>query len=112
MAALAQRTRLEAFRLLLTAGAEGMPAGEIASTLEVPHNTLSSHLTTMVQSGLLQSRRMSRSIIYSVNEDGVRELLHFLLQDCCKGRPELCIPARSPQSSDSEMGLSDNDREF
>lgn len=92
MSALAQGTRLEAFRLLISAGPGGMPAGEIASALQVPHNTLSTHLGTLVHSGLMQSKRVGRSIFYSVDEEGVRSLLQFLLQDCCKGRPELCMP--------------------
>lgn len=90
MSALAQSTRMEVFRLLIIQGPDGLPAGEIATKLQVPHNTLSTHLTILVQAGLMQSRRSSRSIIYSINEGGVRELLTYLLQDCCKGRPELC----------------------
>lgn len=92
MSALAQNTRMEVFRLLIIQGPDGLPAGEIATKLQVPHNTLSTHLTILVQAGLMQSRRSSRSIIYSINEGGVRELLTYLLQDCCKGRPELCFP--------------------
>lgn len=91
-AALAQDTRLRAFRLLVEAGAEGMPAGEIARRLGVPHNTMSVHLAQLTRAGLIRSRRESRSVIYLADFAGVRALLAFLLQDCCRGRPEACGP--------------------
>ena len=90
---LAQDTRLDAFRLLVRAGDEGLPAGEIARALGVPHNTLSTHLATLAQGGLVSSRREGRSIIYRVDFEGTRALLAFLLEDCCRGAPELCSPA-------------------
>lgn len=93
LGALAQESRLAAFRLLVRAGDAGLPAGEIARTLEIPHNTLSSHLATLAHGGLVRSRREGRSIIYSVDFDGTRALLAFLLEDCCRGAPELCSPA-------------------
>ena len=92
LGALSQETRLETFRLLIRAGIEGMAAGEIARTLDIPHNTMSSHLSILVNAGLVGSRRDGRSIIYSVNFDGTRELLAFLMEDCCQGRPEVCAP--------------------
>ena len=88
LAALSQQTRLEAFRLLIRAGTEGMAAGEIARALETPHNTLSTHLTVLANAGLVESRRDGRSIIYRVNFNGTRELLAFLVEDCCQGQPE------------------------
>lgn len=88
--ALAQATRLEAFRLLVRSGVEGMAAGEIARALNVPQNTMSSHLAILVNAGLLGSRREGRSIIYCVDFEGTRGLLTFLLEDCCQGRPEVC----------------------
>ncbi len=92
LGALAQESRLEAFRLLVRSGDEGLAAGEIARALEIPHNTLSSHLSILVNAGLLKSRRESRSIIYSVDFDGTRKLLSFLMEDCCQGNPEVCMP--------------------
>ncbi len=92
LSALAQESRLTAFRLLVRCGDEGMAAGEIARTLSIPHNTMSSHLATLVNSGLVNSRRESRSIIYSIDFDGTRDLLSFLMEDCCQGQPELCAP--------------------
>jgi len=89
--ALAQQTRLDAFRLLVHNGIDGMAAGEIAQALNVPQNTLSSHLTIMVNAGLLVSRRKGRSIIYCVDLEGIQALLTFLLEDCCQGHPQACI---------------------
>jgi ArsR family transcriptional regulator, arsenate/arsenite/antimonite-responsive transcriptional repressor len=90
--ALAQETRLAVFRLLIEAGAEGMPAGEIARHLGTPHNTMSTHLAILARAGLVTSRRESRSVIYAADYAGVRGLIEFLLHDCCKGRPETCAP--------------------
>jgi DNA-binding transcriptional ArsR family regulator len=87
---LAQETRLQIFRTLVRQGPEGMPAGEIAEALQVPNATLSFHLSHLTQGGLLESRREGRSIIYAINVEGVRELLAFLMEDCCQGRKELC----------------------
>lgn len=92
LSALAQESRLETFRLLVRAGAEGLPAGAIARSLGIPHNTLSTHLGTLANAGLVRSRRVGRSIVYSVDFDGTRALLGFLLEDCCRGAPELCSP--------------------
>ena len=92
LAALAQESRLNAFRLLVRSGPRGVAAGEIARQLEIPHNTLSSHLTILVNAGLVESRRDGRSIIYSVDFKGTRELLAFLVEDCCQGEPELFEP--------------------
>ena len=90
--ALAQETRLAVFRLLVEAGAEGMPAGDIARHLGTPHNTMSSHLAVLARAGLVASRRESRSIIYAADYGGIRALIAFMVQDCCKGRPEACAP--------------------
>ena len=92
LGALSQETRLGVFRLLVRSGPEGMAAGEIARAFKIRHNTLSTHLAILSNAGLLQSRRESRSIIYSVDFDGTRKLLSFLLQDCCQGQPDLCEP--------------------
>jgi DNA-binding transcriptional ArsR family regulator len=92
LGALAQESRLAAFRLLVRRGDEGMAAGEIARALSIPHNTMSSHLAILANAGLINSRRESRSIIYSIDFDGTRELLSFLMQDCCQGQPEICAP--------------------
>lgn len=91
-AALGQPTRLDTFRLLVEAGEEGLPAGEVAQRLGVRHNTLSSNLAILQQARLVRSRREGRVIRYFADLDGLGALLGFLLQDCCGGRPELCRP--------------------
>lgn len=91
-AALAQPTRLDAFRLLVQQEPEGLPAGEIARRLDVPHNTMSTHLAVLARSGLVSVERHSRSMIYRVQLTAVRQLVLFMLKDCCNGRPELCAP--------------------
>jgi DNA-binding transcriptional ArsR family regulator len=90
LGALAQETRLAVFRLLVKAGAAGMTAGTIARTLEVAPSTLSSHLGILERAGLLQSWRVQRQIFYAADYAGVRDLLAFLTEDCCQGRPEIC----------------------
>ncbi len=92
LGALAQETRLTVFRLLVEAGPEGLPAGDIAKQLRTPHNTMSTHLAILLRAGLVTSRREGRQVIYAGDFAGVRQLIAFLLQDCCKGRPEICAP--------------------
>lgn len=91
-AALSQLTRLDAFRLLLTHEPDGLPAGEIARQLDVPQNTMSTHLAVLARAGLIESERQSRSIVYRAVVERVREITSFLVRDCCDGRPELCEP--------------------
>ncbi len=90
MSALAHLGRLGVFRLLVRAGTEGMPAGEIARALETPANTMSTNLGILQRAGLIRSRREGRSVIYHADFAGFAELLGFLVEDCCDGRPEVC----------------------
>ena len=92
LAALAQGTRLDVFRLLVKHEPEGLPAGELARELATPHNTMSSHLAILSRAGLVSGERQSRSIIYRANLDRLREVMTFLVKDCCGGRAELCAP--------------------
>lgn len=92
LSALAQSTRLETFRMLVKQEPDGLPAGEIARRLDVPHNTISTHLAILTRAGLVTVERHSRSLIYRVELKAVRELVMFLLRDCCNGQPELCAP--------------------
>lgn len=92
LSALAQPTRLDAYRALIRSGPEGMAAGKLADRLEVPQNTLSAHLGILQRAGLVSSTRQSREIIYRPELEQVRELTLFLLKDCCGSRPELCAP--------------------
>jgi DNA-binding transcriptional ArsR family regulator len=92
LGALSQPTRLQCFRLLVTREPDGVPAGELARLIGVPQNTLSTHLSILAAAGLVQSERRSRSIIYRASLDRLRDLILFLLKDCCGGRADLCAP--------------------
>ena len=92
LAALAQSTRLDAFRALVAHEPDGLAAGEVARLIGVPHNTMSSHLAILQRAGLIGSERRSRSIIFRVDFGAMREMLAFVLKDCCSHRPELCEP--------------------
>jgi DNA-binding transcriptional ArsR family regulator len=92
LSALAHGSRLAVFRMLVRAGPEGIPAGEIAREVGALPNTLSSHLAILTHAGLIRSRRDGRSILYSADYEGMRALLGFLMEDCCGGRPEICAP--------------------
>lgn len=92
LAALAHPGRLAVFRLLIQAGAEGAAAGEIARRLETPANTMSAQLAILARAGLIAARRDGRSIVYAVEFDQVRDLVQFLMEDCCQGRLEVCAP--------------------
>ncbi|TPI36521.1 helix-turn-helix transcriptional regulator [Mesorhizobium sp. B3-1-9] len=92
LAALGQDTRLETFRLLVQAGAEGVPAGEIASQLGTVQNTMSAHLKVLDRAGLVRAEREGRIIRYVVDMNAFRDLLAYLMEDCCRGAPELCRP--------------------
>lgn len=81
--ALSQETRLRAFRLLVQAGMEGMPAGRLSERLGTPHNTLSFHLSHLANAGIVTSRKAGRSVIYRANFDTMRELIGFMVEDCC-----------------------------
>ena len=92
LSALAQGTRLDVFRTLVRHEPEGLPAGELARALDTPHNTMSTHLAILSRAGLVNGERHSRSIIYRANLDRLREVMTFLVRDCCGGRAELCAP--------------------
>jgi DNA-binding transcriptional ArsR family regulator len=92
LSALAQDGRLQVFRLLVRAGAEGLAAGEIARRLGVPPNTLSAQVTLLANAGLVRSRRIGRSIVYWADYQHMAVLLAYLMEDCCEGRPEVCAP--------------------
>jgi len=88
--ALAQESRLGVLRLLLTAGPSGLAAGELADRLGVPGSTTSFHLSALERAGLIGATRQGRQLIYAVRIAVLRELLVFLTEACCGGRPELC----------------------
>ena len=92
LAALAQPTRLEAFRTLVRHEPDGLAAGDLARELEVPQNTLSAHLSILSRARLVSSERHSSSIVYRANLAEFRDVAVFMLRDCCGGRPEVCEP--------------------
>jgi ArsR family transcriptional regulator, arsenate/arsenite/antimonite-responsive transcriptional repressor len=102
LGALAQETRLDIFRMLIQRGPEGLAAGEIGERLGQPSPTLSFHLNQLRFAGLATSRRESRSIIYSANFKAMNDLLAYLTENCCGGRPELCSPAAAPDCGSPE----------
>ena len=92
LSALSQQTRLEVFRLLVRREPEGIAAGDLAKTIGVPANTMSVHLNVLSRAGLVTSERHSRSIVYRADLGRFRELMLFMLKDCCDGRSEICAP--------------------
>ncbi|CAM5325722.1 DNA-binding transcriptional ArsR family regulator [Aquamicrobium terrae] len=92
LAALGQETRLDIFRLLVQAGQEGVPAGEVATRLGAVQNTASAHLKILSHAGLVRNERDGRVVRYVADMTGFRDLLAYLMEDCCNGSPELCQP--------------------
>jgi ArsR family transcriptional regulator, arsenate/arsenite/antimonite-responsive transcriptional repressor len=100
LGALAQETRLELFRLLVTCGPEGLPAGVIAEKLGVMPSSLSFHLQQLVHAGLITQRRLSRQLIYSAEYGTMNELMAYLTENCC-GRG-ICVPVCNPADTFAE----------
>jgi ArsR family transcriptional regulator, arsenate/arsenite/antimonite-responsive transcriptional repressor len=97
LAALAQDSRLDVYRLLVQAGPDGMPAGQVADTLGIPPNTLTFHFDRLRQADLITVRREGRSMIYAARYDTMNALLAFLTENCCEGAPSGCaVPVCGP----------------
>lgn len=90
LSALAHQTRLSVFKMLIKKGKAGLPAGNIAERLEMPQNSLSSHLKIMSHAGLIKANREGRHLIYSVELEATKNLIGYLVNDCCDGHPEIC----------------------
>ena len=90
LAALAQETRLDVFRLLVQAGPDGLPAGEIGEALDLPSATLSFHLKELRSAGLARCERRGRSRIYSPDFESIEALVRFLTENCCTGASAAC----------------------
>ena len=90
LTALSHPTRLQAFRLLVSEGPNGLTAGALAELLDVTPPTLSFHLKELDRAGLLRSWRRQRHIHYAVDIAGMRRFLTYLTEDCCQGHPEIC----------------------
>ncbi|MDF1747828.1 MAG: metalloregulator ArsR/SmtB family transcription factor [Alphaproteobacteria bacterium] len=98
LSSLAQAHRLDAFRCLVAAEPDGLAAGELARQLGIAPAALSFHLTHLGHAGLVTSSRQGRSIIYRANFAAMRDLLGYLTQDCCGGRPEICGDLLNPDT--------------
>jgi ArsR family transcriptional regulator len=94
LGALAQETRLALFRMLVTCGPEGLPAGVIAERLGVAPSSLSFHLQQLVHAGLITQRRLSRQLIYAAEYGTMNELMAYLTENCCAGA--VCAPVCNP----------------
>ena len=92
LSALAQTTRLDTFRLLVSREPDGVAAGELARLVGIPQNTMSAHLGILARAGLVRGKRQSRSITYRADLERLREVTLFLLKDCCGGHPDFCAP--------------------
>jgi DNA-binding transcriptional ArsR family regulator len=100
LSALAQENRLEAFRLLVQAGPQGIAAGEVSERLGIAPATLSFHLAQLRHAGLAKVRRQGRSLIYSADYEGMNQLVAFLMENCCAGAAVGCsVPVCEPQSA-------------
>ncbi len=91
LSSIAQEARLAIFRLLVQAGADGFPAGNIAESLQIPASTLSFHLKELSHAGLINARQDGRFIYYSANYDAMNGLLAYLIENCCAGA-NTCLP--------------------
>ena len=92
LAALAQDSRLDVYRLLVQAGPEGLAAGQVAEKLELAPNTLTFHFDRLRTAGLVTVRREGRSMIYAAHYDTMNALLGYLTDNCCRGAPDTCAP--------------------
>ncbi len=95
LGALAQETRLEAFRALVQAGPNGIAAGTLAERLGVPAPTLSFHLAQLKGADLVDVRRAGRSLVYAARFDAMTALVGYLTENCCEGAA-VCAPACGP----------------
>jgi ArsR family transcriptional regulator, arsenate/arsenite/antimonite-responsive transcriptional repressor len=93
LAALAQDNRIDVFRLLVQAGPDGLPAGQVASALKLAPNTLTFHFDRLRSAGLVTVRREGRSMIYAARFETMNALLAYLTENCCQGATQNCAPA-------------------
>jgi DNA-binding transcriptional ArsR family regulator len=103
LGALAQEHRLEAFRLLVQAGADGLSAGALAEALGVPNSSLSFHLAQLSNAGLILQTRVGRSLVYRADYAAMNGLVSYLMENCCGGvacAPDTaCVPSSGERSA-------------
>lgn len=92
LGALSQVSRLDAFRLLVRHEPTGLPAGDVARLLDVPQNTMSTHLGILQRAGLVKAERKGRNIVYRADLDRLRALMLFLVKDCCGASADIARP--------------------
>ena len=93
LAALAQDSRLDVFRLLVQAGPDGLGAGQVAAKLKLAPNTLTFHFDRLRDAGLVTVHRDGRAMIYAARFEVMNSLIGFLTENCCQGAAESCAPA-------------------
>lgn len=101
--ALSHRSRLSVFRVLLEAGPDGLPAGEIARRLGIAPNALSFHLTQLREAGLVTNKRNGRQIVYAADYAGMQRLVDFLTENCCQGSVKKCSPKCAQKTSSGRI---------
>lgn len=91
---------MRVFKLLVEYGAAGAPAGRLSEQLDIPHNTLSFHLSHLSHAGLVKAKRSGRSIIYTANNAAAQRLLDFLTENCCaRDKSNTCCPPKTKGKS-------------
>lgn len=104
LAALAQESRLDIYRLLVQTGPEGLPAGQVGERLGLPSATLAFHLKELKNAGLVRCTRLGRSLIYAAEYPAMNALLGYLTENCC-GRPATLCLSSSPQTAEPQSEL-------
>jgi len=96
--ALASAPRLQIYRLLVRAGADGLVAGELSETLDIPSSNLSFHLKTLIHAGLVGVEQEGRFKRHRANISLMLELIAYLTEECCAGQPDRCADLRAASS--------------
>lgn len=97
--------RLALFRLLMRRYPDRVPATELARALGLKANTLSTYVNALMQSGLISQERVGTSLRYAIKMDAARATIDYLLDDCCRGRPEICAPVTPPSGGKTDQRL-------
>ena len=104
LAALAHFVRLQVFRTLVVAGAEGRTPSEIAEQLDVPSTALSFHLKELMAAGLVSQERVGRNLFYRAAYEEMNALIGYLTENCCAGAncgqaSAVCCPTTTNSTS-------------